>query len=41
MTKKPTQTELLARAKRLGKAGFKSGKKAPAQDAKCIEKITI
>ena len=34
MVKKETQTEILARAKKLGKAGFKAGKIAPAQDAK-------
>jgi len=39
MPKKPTQKELIARATKLGKAGFKAGKKAPAQDAKCIKML--
>lgn len=36
MPKKQTRSEKIARAKRLGKAGYKAGKKAPAQDAKLL-----
>ena len=39
MPKKPMGNELLVRARRLGKAGFKAGKIAPAQDAECMKML--
>lgn len=39
MAKKPTQAELINKAKRLGKAGFKAGKKAAAQDPKLLDML--
>jgi len=34
-----TESQKIARAKKLGKAGYKAGKKAPAQDAKLLSML--
>ena len=39
MTKKPTKAELINKAKRLGKAGVKVGKKTAAQDQKLLDML--